>query len=242
MLAREDRVARPCIADPLIRSRIDRTAVDLDEDVEQDEAEHERSREDGREDRALLPHLVREPVADAVATAVDVRDRRHEREPERRYDNAGKALVHMEQELLQVQQVPRRLRRVRRAVDGRVVLERRVEERRDDEQAERPNHRGDELDDQQVRPHHRRVLDPLVDAHDRVLADEGQEPEPLLLPRERLRSSAAHRRSDERLRGSLRAQGPLPLGPLSASKASVREEPRTRPPRTEQPQAAEGGA
>ena len=93
--------------------------------------------------------------------------------------DAGEALIHVEQELLQVQQVPRRFRRVGRAVDGRVVLQRRVEERRDREEPERPDHHRDEFDDEQMRPHHRRVFDALVDAHDGVLPDESQQPETL---------------------------------------------------------------
>jgi len=68
-----------------------------------------------------------------------------------------------------------------------VVLEGRVERRRDDEEADRPEHRRDELDDEEVRPHHRGVLDALVDADDGVLADEREEAKPLLLSRERLR-------------------------------------------------------
>src|SRR6184192_2350895 len=50
------------------------------------------------------------------------------------------------QELLQIQEVPRRLRRIRRAVGIGVVLERSVKGGGDDEEPDRPEHRGDELD------------------------------------------------------------------------------------------------
>ena len=68
-----------------------------------------------------------------------------------------------------------------------MILQGGVEERGDDEESEHPDHRRDELDDQQVRPGHRRVLDALVDADDGVLAYEREQPEALLLASERLR-------------------------------------------------------
>ena len=95
----------------------------------------------------------------------------------------------MEQELLQIQEVPRRLRGIRRAVRAGVVLEWCVKGGGDDEESDRPEHRRNELDDQKVRPDHRGVLDALVHPDDGVLADEGQQPQPLFLSRERLRSS-----------------------------------------------------
>ena len=93
----------------------------------------------------------------------------------------------MQQELLEVEQVPRRLRRVRCVVGVRMVLQRRVEQRGDREEADQPEHGHDELDDQEVRPHHGRVLHALVHADDRVLPDEREQPEALLLlPRNRV--------------------------------------------------------
>ena len=47
----------------------------------------------------------------------------------------------MEEQLLELQQVPGRLRRVRRAVGVGVVLQRRVEERRDHEERDEPEQR-----------------------------------------------------------------------------------------------------
>src|SRR5437870_4289747 len=95
----------------------------------------------------------------------------------------------MEQELLQIQEVPRRLRGIRRAVGIGVVLERSVKGGGDDEEPDRPEHRGDELDDQKVRPDHRGVLDALVHTDDGVLPYKREQSEPLLLSRKRLRTA-----------------------------------------------------
>src|SRR6185503_17911106 len=179
VLARELRVSRPP----------DRRVLRLYDRIERDEPRNDHAGEDRREDRDALADLVREPVADTRPVAVDVRDHRHEREPDRWNDDTGETLIHVQEELLQVQEVPRCLRRIGGAVDRRVVLQRRVEQRRDHEETERPDHRRDELDDQQMWPDHRRVFDALVDTDDRVLTDECEKPELLLLPRERLWSA-----------------------------------------------------
>ena len=89
----------------------------------------------------------------------------------------------MEEELLQIEEIPRRFRWVRRAVGRGVVLERCVERGGDDKESDRPEHRRDELDHQKMRPDHRGVLDALVDAHHRVLAHEGEQPKALFLSR-----------------------------------------------------------
>src|SRR2546426_885070 len=92
----------------------------------------------------------------------------------------------MEQKLLQIQEVPRRLRGIRRAVGIGVVLERSVKGGGNDEEPDRPEHRGDELDDQKVRPDHRGVLDTLVDPDDRVLSYKREQSESLFLTGKRL--------------------------------------------------------
>src|SRR5438034_10051854 len=97
----------------------------------------------------------------------------------------------MEQELLQIQEVPRRLRGIRRAVGIGVVLERSVKGGGDDEESDRPEHRGDELDDQKVRPDHRGVLDALVHPDDRVLPYKREQSAPLLLSSKRLRTAGS---------------------------------------------------
>ena len=71
---------------------------------------------------------------------------------DRRHDDAGEARVHVQQQLLQVQEVPRRLRRVRRDVGVRAVEQRRVDERRQDDERDREQDGADELDEDEVRP------------------------------------------------------------------------------------------
>src|SRR5206468_706965 len=92
---------------------------------------------------------------------------------------------------LKIQQIPGRFRRIRCAVDGGMILKRRIEKRRYHEQSERPNHGGDEFDDQEMGPNHGSVFDALVDANDRVLADECEQAKTLFLPWEWLRTTGS---------------------------------------------------
>src|SRR5438034_7484570 len=110
----------------------------------------------------------------------------------------------MEQKLLQIQEVPRRLRGIRRAVGIGVVLERSVKGGGDDEEPDRPEHRGDELDDQKMRPDHRGVLDALVDPDDRILPDKSEQSESLLLSREGLGTSRSRHSVAPPVRGGRR--------------------------------------
>src|SRR5207245_5337018 len=114
---------------------------------------------------------------------------------------------------------------IRRAVGIGVVLERSVKGGGDDEEPDRPEHRGDELDDQKVRPDHRGVLDALVHTDDGVLADEGEQPETLLLSRKRLGSSGSRHSVAPSVRGGWRqailSSYPRNAGPLGSVRVSA---------------------
>ena len=88
-----------------------------------------------------------------AGVAVHERDRRQAHQDERGDRDAGDHRVEVAQQLLQSQEVPRGLRRVRREVGVGQLAQRRVDERGEHGQRHRQDEHGDELFDQQVRPH-----------------------------------------------------------------------------------------
>src|SRR6267378_1593325 len=60
--------------------------------------------------------------------------------------------MHVQQQLLEIQEVPRRFGRIGGLVGIGVGLERRLQDDRDEDDAEQNQHRGQELDGHQVRP------------------------------------------------------------------------------------------
>jgi hypothetical protein len=70
-----------------------------------------------------------EPDALSFAAAVEVGDRHEEAQRDRRQDDAGPGLVHVQQQFLQIEEVPRRLRRVGRDVGVGAIQQRRVDQR-----------------------------------------------------------------------------------------------------------------
>ncbi len=92
-------------------------------------------------------------LPDVGRIAVEVGDERDRDEHDHaRDDHAGECRVHVQQKLLQVQEVPRSLGRVRRLVRVGHGLERRLQHHAHDDQAEHQQHRGQELEHDQVRP------------------------------------------------------------------------------------------
>jgi hypothetical protein len=143
----------------------------------------DRDGEDDREEDDLASLAAVEIRPDADAARVDVRDRHERDDRDRRHDHPRERRIHVQQQLLEVEEVPRRLRWIRRVIGIRHVLQRRVHQRADHEQPREEEHRRDELDHEQVRPGHRGVLDALVDAHHGVLLDERKQSETSLLTR-----------------------------------------------------------
>src|SRR6266540_3691092 len=85
--------------------------------------------------------------------AVDERRRRQADQDDDEWDGDPRhERVEVAQELLEAQEIPGGLRRVRREVGVRQLAERCVDERREDHQARRHDEERDELLDQQVRP------------------------------------------------------------------------------------------
>jgi hypothetical protein len=149
--------------------------------VEDDQGDQHRRHPDEGEADDLAPLGGGAEDADAERRAVPVGDGGNAGQGQGRDDDAGQAGVHVEQQLLQVQEVPRRLGGVRRLVRVGPRRQRRVHqhrERRDDQQEDR---RADRLDDDERRPDHHLVLGQVGRPRQRPAADELQQPLPLRL-------------------------------------------------------------
>src|SRR5262249_34125103 len=91
-------------------------------------------------------------VAVPLRIDVDERDHHEADDDERREHDAGVPRVEEDQHLLQAEEVPRRLRRIRRARGVGRLLERRVDQQRPDQQQEDDDERAEELAAHQERP------------------------------------------------------------------------------------------
>ena len=88
----------------------------------------------------------------------------------------GDRRVEVGQQLLEAQEVPRRLGHGRRHVAVGQLLERRVDEQAHQQQEDAHHAGREELDREQVRPGHDRVVGFLLDPDDGVLLDEREQP------------------------------------------------------------------
>src|SRR3970040_2152179 len=99
-----------------------------------------------------------EPDTLGFAAAVDVRDRSEEAERYPGQQHASPRLVHVQQQLLEVEEVPGRLRWVGRDVWVRAVEQRRVDKYGQDQERDRKQYGRDELDEDEVRPNEHLLL------------------------------------------------------------------------------------
>ena len=90
-------------------------------------------------------------------------------------DDAGDHRVEVAQQLLEAQEVPGGLRRVRRQVGVGELSQRRVEERREHDQRRQQDEHGHELFDQQVRPDVDAVALLALDPLDALGRDQGEQ-------------------------------------------------------------------
>ena len=140
---------------------------DRDECQEQPERAQQREQHDGG-----LP--IRGTVGVDVAP-VDERERDPAEGHERRHHHARHGGMEVGEQLLQPEEVPGGLGDRRRDVAVGKVLERGVDEQAHQQQQDAHHGRREELDADQVRPGHDRVVGLLLDPHDGVLLDQGQQ-------------------------------------------------------------------
>ena len=133
--------------------------------VVEDHANGENRRKRGREERDLDRVLRAEPDALPFVVAIDVRDHCQDNERERRRDHAAQRRMHVQQQLLEADQVPGRLRWVGRDVQVRLVQERRVQDGRENDKRQSEDESGDELDEDEVGPDKKLLLSLAARAH-----------------------------------------------------------------------------
>ena len=170
---------------------------------------------------------------------VDVRDEGRADEDERRGQHAGDRRVEVGQQLLETEEVPGRLGDGRRDAAVGELLERGVDEHAHQEQEDRHHPGGEELDRQQVRPGHDRVVRFLLDPHDGVLLDERKQAVRSRRHRDALLVDLGppgriDRQNDPRFLGCLVSV--MDVGTLNAPSSIAHRSPR-RAPRCHRPEA-----